>query len=219
MPWKFKVVGGNSFHIVVPPTKGKLDYRVELMKYGYMLKKMMTQRDDDKSDNSEHKNDIYSSNKSSQVFAFRCQHSGELAVYAKAAQSLDRNISINKSSMKSIIPKSNVRTRTAEGIAMAAQSDKIARSTSVANLKVRRMSAAGEQEFRCFPLYCHPKTWMTKRDLTVTLPRTSKTFHDLRCGSPDEIGNLKVEVSQSAIILMHLLSLFSRSKPRRGFIL
>mmetsp|Transcript_5729 Transcript_5729/g.10317 ORF Transcript_5729/g.10317 Transcript_5729/m.10317 type:complete len:902 (+) Transcript_5729:157-2862(+) len=196
VPWKFKLVGGNSFHIVVPPTKGKLDYRVELMKYGYMLKKRMTKRDDDTSDNSENKNDIYSSNKSSQVFAFRCQHSGELAVYAKAAQSLDRNLSTNSSPMKSIIPKSNVRTRTAAGIEMAAQSDRIARTGSVANVKLRRMSAFGEQEFRCFPLYCYPKTWMTKRDLTVTLPRTSKTFHDLRRGAPDEIGNLKVEVLQ-----------------------
>ena len=142
--------------------------------------------------------DVTDSNaKNSLSFTFRCQ-SGELAVYGKAAESLGRNLHLTRSATVGkhygIIPKSNVRTRTEEGMEVAAQTAMIERTKSVANIRPKRVSTLGQQEFRCFPLYCYPNTWMTKKDLTVELPRTSTTFHDLRCGTADEIAYLKFEV-------------------------
>lgn len=156
---------------------------------------MLNKRDsDDTIDSSETEHDP---NKNSQIFEFRCHQSGELAIYAKAAQCLDRNLSGNNYHSLDVknyiyMPSKNVRTRTETGIEIAAQIAHIDRTKSI--LRVKRMSI-GMQEFRCFPIYCYPNTWMTKIDLAQEIPRSSKIFHDLRRGTPEEIGHLKLEVS------------------------
>ena len=106
-----------------------------------------------------------------------------------------------------VIPKTKTRPRTAEGVQIAAQSALIGRTKSVKDIAQRRQSTIGLQEYRCFPLYCYPNTWMTKDDIVVELPRTTKQFHDLRLGTTDGIGSLKVEVSEAATyICIHCLS-------------
>mmetsp|Transcript_33231 Transcript_33231/g.71817 ORF Transcript_33231/g.71817 Transcript_33231/m.71817 type:complete len:1016 (-) Transcript_33231:462-3509(-) len=209
VPWKFQVVGTNSFQIVVPPRNGNVDYRVELKKPSYLLRKKANAKlhngidaATDASETTHGDNGDPRKKKSQQrhVFAFRCKVKGEVAVYAKAAQSLGRNDSRNKNAgggyYNSVFPNSNVRIRTPRGIEIATQIALVGRTSSVRHRQADRQSSLGEQEFRCFPLYCFPNTWMTKRDLVAELPRKSKRFHDLRRNAPDEIGNLKVEVLQ-----------------------
>ena len=58
-----------------------------------------------------------------------------------------------------------------------------------------RMDSIGEEEYRCYPLYVYPNTWMRKKVMARQLTKPSKTFHDLRRGTPDEVGALKIEVS------------------------
>jgi len=210
VPWKFQVVGSHSFHIVVPPNDdGHTDYRVELKKPSYLLRKKANAKlhngidaATNASETTHGDNGDPRKKKSQQrhVFAFRCKVKGEVAVYAKAAQSLGRNDSRNKNAgggyYNSVFPNSNVRIRTPRGIEIATQIALVGRTSSVRHRQAGRQSSLGEQEFRCFPLYCFPNTWMTKRDLVAELPRKSKRFHDLRRNAPDEIGNLKVEVLQ-----------------------
>jgi len=92
-----------------------------------------------------------------------------------------------------------VRVRSKAGETIAAETSKIYRTSSVRHVQDqdKPTGSHGEMEFRCFPLYCYPNTWFTKTDLSAELPRRSKTFHDLRKGTPDEIGSLNVEVRES----------------------
>ena len=206
MPWKLQVVGEQSFKIIVPSVNGRLDYRVELNKIGYMLKKKMASKsdhddDDDDTNISHHEDELYSDSSSCQAFEFRCVKYGELSIYAQAAQTLERILYRRSEELKKKIligfnkSGANVRTRTAESIQLSAQSAKLDRRESAKAVKIRRMSSIGDPEYRCFPLYCYPDQWITKKDLAYELGRTSKTFHDFRKGTPDEIGWLDVEVS------------------------
>lgn len=123
-----------------------------------------------------------------QKFAFKCKHSGELAIYTKAALTLDRDVITRKL----IGAKSNIRTRSKAGEEISAQAALLGRSKSCNN--VMRCSSFGEQELRAYPLYCYPNTWLTRNELEVELPKRSKTFHDLRNGSTDEIASINLEV-------------------------
>lgn len=181
VPWEFKAISDSCFQITVPPDNGELDTRVELQK----------ERSTD-------------SSKTKQVFIFQCKQADELAVYAKASHSIHRIVSENVAEKKRtfnipalISPSANnMRIRSETSVQIAAQNARINRSKSVAHLQVSRGESIGESEFRCYPLYCYPNQWITKSDLAVELPRSSKNVKDLRLNSPDEIGSLKVEVSQ-----------------------
>jgi len=131
-----------------------------------------------------------------QVFEFCCEKD-ELAVYAVASQSLERMLSDNKyqNTAKAIVA-SNVRVRHAGRMEIAAQLRTLEKSKSVANFRDRRISSIDELEYRVFPLHAYPYTWMTKKEIAVELPRTSKNFVDLRQNKADEIGSLHVEVLQ-----------------------
>jgi len=169
---------------------------VELKKPSYLFKKKRTaKQNNDTMITSEHDDDSDSTKAKSQLFIFRCKLKGEVSVYAKAARNLGRHESGNNMSSL-MFSNSNVRIRTVKGIEIASQSALIGRSKSVRHFKARRDSSLGQAEYRCFPLYCFPNTWMTKSDLVAELPRKSKKFHDLRRNAPDEIGNLKIEVLQ-----------------------
>ena len=136
------------------------------------------------------------SRKHVQVFEFCC-NGDELAVYARACQSLGRIFADNKykNTAKAIV-ESNSRMRTAGQMEVAAQLRALERTKSVANLRNRRLSSINQIEYRVFPLHAYPYTWMTKAELAIELPRTSKNFIDLRQNKPDEIGSLRVEVLQ-----------------------
>lgn len=131
-----------------------------------------------------------------QVFQFCCDKD-ELAVYAKASQSLGRVFADNKwqTTAKAII-ENNVRVRSAGGMEVAAQLRILEKTNSVANIRDRRFSSVDELEFRVFPLHVYPYTWMTKNELAVEITRTSKNFVDLRSNVADEIGCIRVEVIQ-----------------------
>lgn len=204
MPWKFKISGDHTFQIIVPPHKGKRDYRLEMKKYSYNLKKKFNRSeggsdDDSSEDETVFEDRAYSGGRYCQTFEFRCDRAGETAVYYKAAQALGRNLSDNlekKYNLQPWTPNTNVRTRRLSGVEVAAESAKIDRSESQGKLETtRRLSSIGQQEYRCFPLYAYPNRWMTQKDLSYELPLTSTTFHDLRKGAANEIGWLDFEVS------------------------
>eukprot|EP00984_Skeletonema_dohrnii_P006810 scaffold2425_cov76-Skeletonema_dohrnii-CCMP3373.AAC.26 len=91
-----------------------------------------------------------------QVFQFCCKEN-ELAVYAKASQSLGRVFTDNKylNTAKAIV-ESNVRVRNAGRMEVAAQLRTLEKTKSVANLRNRRVSSIDELEYRVFPLYAYP---------------------------------------------------------------
>ena len=187
----------------MPYIQGKVDRRVVIDKHG--LSKFLD-------GNSNHSNMSNMSNdnmnmddssayisKNCQIFEFKCA-TGELAVYARAAETLRRNLTKMSSGYDGGILSTrracaNMRIRTADGEHIAAQASNIFRTESMKTVRNNLKSSHGEIEFRCFPLYCYPNTWFTKADLSVELPRTSKKFHDLREDTPNEIGSLSVEVS------------------------
>ena len=212
VPWKFQATGSNSFKILVPSVNGKPDNRVVLLKHRFM--KLLDGtfhanngegHDFDFSDDESNIDTVDSyTDKSCQVFEFKCQQ-GELAFYARTAETLHRNLTkvLSGGYGGSLLPsrhaKANVRVRTKAGETIAAEISKINRTISVKHVQDqdKPTGSHGEMEFRCFPLYCYPNTWFTKTDLSAELPRRSKTFHDLRKGTPNEIGSLNVEVRES----------------------
>ena len=218
VPWKFQAIGSKSFKILVPSVNGKPDNRVVLMKHRFM--KLLDGtfsanngegHDFDFSDDETNidTNDSYT-DKSCLIFEFKCQQ-GELAFYARTAETLRRNLTKASGGYGgSILPsrhaKANMRVRTKAGETIAAETSKINRTISVRHVQDqdKPTGSHGEMEFRCFPLYCYPNTWFTKTDLSAELPRRSKTFHDLRKGTPDEIGSLNVEVRESVYIIIYI---------------
>lgn len=219
MSWEFRRVSDKKFQIAVPKVNGKPDPRVVLRKYIIPDINMpdisitnlpnevrqFYRGDDDNNLRSSTSSsttslsiDSPNTSRRSQKFEFSCDHGGEVAVFAKAANSVEKNFTKEYQTNKYLVlPQSNVRVRSKQSLQISAQSNLIDRSKSARDLDARCMSSIGEQEFRCYPLYCYPNQFMTKHDLVLELRRTSRNVRDLCLGTPDEIGSLKVEVSES----------------------
>ena len=168
------------------------------------------------------------SKKCTQIFSFQCESPQELAVYSDTAQTLGRHSEMQRRVPFSL-PRHNSLRRVAEGKDAAGRASLMHWLGSLGSSKhlikvpkVRSMSFRAtvfffdpvtstssfdlwQKKIRYRPLHAYPNTWLTKKELAEDMIRTSTKFCDLRNGSPEEIGSVRIEVSTSSLCSVQFL--------------